>query len=291
MKKIFLFISVFSSIQLIAQNEVLSELLPSKSELKGFELKSEPEYYQGDDLFYLINGGADIYLEYGFKDVISASYENKTGLSFKAEIYQMLNDSAAYGIFSFNRNDKTIYHDIGDESIRQDDFLIFIKGRYYVVFTTQSNSEEQKVKLLAKARLTEAHIKGSGNVPDLISDYESLAPHAIYLRGPLAVNNIYLFDYTDIFQFADGIFFKQNDISTFIFNYPSAEIYDQSFQKVKNRLQSSTRFLNFEETEIGFSLNDKKGQLLLFTSHNNRIYVFIGKNITDIENHVKIIFE
>ncbi|PLW98313.1 MAG: hypothetical protein C0591_04780, partial [Marinilabiliales bacterium] len=108
MKKIFLFISVFSSIQLIAQNEVLSELLPSKSELKGFELKSEPEYYHGDDLFYLINGGADIYLEYGFKDVISASYENETGLSFKAEIYQMLNDNASYGIFSFNRNDKMI---------------------------------------------------------------------------------------------------------------------------------------------------------------------------------------
>jgi hypothetical protein len=291
MKRIFLFISVFASIQLFAQKETLLGLLPSINELKGFELKSEPEYYQGDDLFYLINGGADIYLEYGFKDVISASYENETGLSFKAEIYQMLNDSAAYGIFSFNRNDKTIYHDIGDESIRQDDFLIFIKGRYYVVFTSQSNREEQKVNLLVKARLTEAHIKGSANVPVLVSEYESLAPNAIYLRGPLAVNNIYLFDYTDIFQFADGIFFKQFDISTFIFNYPSAEICDQSFQKVKNRLQSSTRFLNFEETEIGFSLNDKKGELLLFTSHNDRIYVFIGKNKTDMENHVKIIFE
>jgi hypothetical protein len=73
MKKIFIFISVFVSIQLLAQKETLTDLLPSINELEGFELKSEPEYYQGDDLFYLINGGADIYLEYGFKDVISAS--------------------------------------------------------------------------------------------------------------------------------------------------------------------------------------------------------------------------
>jgi len=291
MKKIFLFISVFASIQLIAQNEILSELLPSINELKGFELKTEPEYYQGDDLFYLINGGADIYLEYGFKDVISASYENETGLSFKAEIYQMLNDSAAYGIFSFNRNDKMIYHDIGDESIRQDDFLIFIKGHYYVVLTTQSNQKEQKVNLQAKARFIEAKIKGSGNVPLLVAEYDSLAPNAIYLRGSLALNNTYLFDYTDIFQFSDGLFFKQNDISTFIFNYPSSEICDQSFQKVKNRLQSSTRFLNFEETEVGFSLKDKKEQVLLFTSHKDRIYVFIGNNKPDMENQMKVILE
>lgn len=291
MKKIFVFISVFFSIQLLAQKEILQELLPSINELKGFELKTEPEYYQGDDLFYLINGGADIYLEYGFKDVISGSYENETGVSFKAEIYQMLNDSAAYGIFSFNRNDKTIYHDIGDESIRQDDFLIFIKGRFYVVFTTQSNREEQIVNLLAKARLTEAHIKGSGNVPVLVSEYESLAPNAIYLRGNLALSNIYLFDFTDIFQFSDGLYIKDAIVSTFLFNYPSPEVSEKTFQKVKTRLQNSTRFQNFEETDTGFSLTDKKDQVLLFTSHENRIYVFFGKNKPDIESQMKVILE
>ncbi len=281
----------FISYQLLAQQEKMIQLLPGAVELKGFELKSEPEYYQGDDLFFLINGGADVYLEYGFKDVISASYENETGLGFKAEIYQMLNDSAAYGIFSFNRSNRTIYHDIGDESIRQNDFLIFIKGHYYIVLTTQSNQEEQLVNLLAKAKLIEAKIKVSGAVPVLVAEYNSLVKNTIYIRGNLALSNIYLFDYSDIFQFSDGLFLKQNDISAFIFNYPSPEISEKTFQKVKSRLTSSTRFLNSEENIDGFSLEDKKEQLILFISRENRIYTFIGKNKANIEDLMKVILE
>jgi hypothetical protein len=291
MKKIFAFISVFFSIQLLAQKAILQELLPSINELKGFELKTEPEYYQGDDLFYLINGGADIYLEYGFKDVISAAYENEKGDGFKAEIYQMFNDSAAYGIFSFNRNDKTIYHDIGDESIRQDDFLIFIKGHYYVVLTTQSNQEVQHIDLLKKAKMISSKLKVSGSLPSLVAEYNQLAPNAIYLRGNLALSNIYLFDFTDIFQFSDGLYIKDAIVSTFLFNYPSPEVSEKTFQKVKTRLQNSTRFQNFEETDTGFSLTDKKDQVLLFTSHENRIYVFFGKNKPDIESQMKVILE
>ena len=284
-------ISLLISCQLFSQQAHLLQLLLNTIELKGFNLKSDPEYYQGDDLFFLINGGAEIYLEYGFKDVISASYENEKSIGFKAEIYQMLNDSAAYGIFSFNRSDKTIYHDIGDESIRQDDFLIFKKGHYYIVLTTQSNKEVQHIDLLKKAKLISAKIKDSGNVPVLADEYISLAPSVIYLRGNLALSNIYLFDFTDIFQFSDGLYFKDTGVSTFIFNYPSSEVAEKTFQKVKNRLQSSTRFLNFEEAESGFSIEDKKEQFLLFTSHENRIYVFMGTNKPNIENQVKTILE
>lgn len=291
MRILLFYFSFLISFQLFSQQEHLLQLLPGTSELKGFDLKNAPEYYQGDDLFYLINGGADIYLEYGFKDVISASYEDAEGGGFKAEIYQMLDDSAANGIFSFNRNEKTIYHDIGDESIRQDDFLIFIKGHYYVVLTTQSNKEVQHIDLLKKAKMISTKLKVSGSLPTLVAEYNQLAPNAIYLRGNLALSNIYLFDFTDIFQFSDGLYFKGNDVSIFIFNYPSTESCELIFQKVKNRLQSSTRFLDFEETETGFSLADKKSQIIEFTSRNNRIYVFIGENKADMENQVKIILE
>ena len=291
MNQTFSYILLFLSMTLFAQEDHLLKLLPSAEELQGYEMKNEPEYYQGDDLFYLINGGADIYMEYGFKDVISASYEDEKGDGFKAEIYQMSNDSAAYGIFSFNRNEKTIYHDIGDESVRQDDFLIFIKGHYYVVLTTQSNQEVQHIDLLKKAKMISTKIKVSGSLPTLVAEYDQLALNAIYLRGNLALSNIYLFDFTDIFQFTDGLYFKRNDVSVFIFNYPSTEACELRFQKVKNSLQSSTRFLDFEETETGFSLADKKSQIIQFTSRNNRIYVFIGENKLDMESQEKIILE
>lgn len=266
-------------------------LLPNENELKEFTLKSDPEYYKGDDLFYLINGGADLYLEYGFKDVISASYENTTGLSFKIEIYQMLNDSAAYGIFSFNRGDKNISDQIGDAFIQQNDFLIFIKGNYYSVLTTNANKEEQKVDLWRIAKILNAKMSVSGKLPSLVTAYDTIAPHSIYLNGSIALSNIYLFDYTDIFHFSDGLFFKDNDASVFIFNYPSPEVCENTFQEVQNRLQTSTRFNEFEITEKGFSLINKKEQFLIFRSLESKIYVFMGKDKTNIENKMQSILQ
>lgn len=291
MKSLLIIIAVYLSIQLFAQDESLLSLLPAIDELNGFELIENPEYYKGDDLFFLINGGADIYLEYGFKDVISATYKNEPGLSFKVEIYQMLHDSAAYGIFSFNRGDKPMSHEIGDESIHGKEFLIFIKAHYYIVLTTQVNDETQKVNLVEKAKLIATKIKGSGSLPLLVAEFDQLAPHHTYLLGNLALSNIYLFDFTDIFQFADGLFFKQNYVSTFVFSYPSDEITETTFQKVKSRLQNSSRFQNYEEIETVFYLTDKKEQKLLFTSHESRIYIFMGIHKPDLENQVKIMLK
>ena len=284
-KTVFQYFIFFISIHLFAQEEHLLRLLPSSEELQGFEMTDEPEYFQGDDLFFLINGGADIYLEYGFKDVISVSFKDELDLRFKVEIYQMLNDSAAYGIFSFNRNDREIFHDIGDESIRREDYVIFIKGLYYVVLTTQNNQEGKKVNLQGKAKLIAAKIKGSGAVPLLVSEYDSLAPSAIYLRGNLALSNIYLFDYSDVFQFMEGIYFQKSGISAFIFQYPSAEAVEKVFGNLKIRFQSSTRFHNFTENETGFQVIDKKEQLISFTPQGDRMYIFIGNDSTDMEKH------
>ena len=48
-------------------------LLPALQELPGWQLSAEPQVYDGDKLFELINGGADIYLEYGFSRVVSVA--------------------------------------------------------------------------------------------------------------------------------------------------------------------------------------------------------------------------
>ncbi len=57
MKTTILILSLSLSIQLFAQKEKLVNLLPTVEQLKNFEQKAVPDYYQGDDLFFLINGG------------------------------------------------------------------------------------------------------------------------------------------------------------------------------------------------------------------------------------------
>ena len=52
----------------------LSGYLPASGEVAGWTLSDAPKNYRGDKLFVMINGGADIYHEYGFTQVLSAEY-------------------------------------------------------------------------------------------------------------------------------------------------------------------------------------------------------------------------
>lgn len=59
-------------------------------------------YYDGEALWGLINGGADIYLEYGFDKLLLQEIEWR-GVKFRVEFYRMKDAKAAFGIFSVSR--------------------------------------------------------------------------------------------------------------------------------------------------------------------------------------------
>ena len=84
----------------------ISAYLPASGEAAGWNLDGEPERYQGEDLFRMINGGADIYHEYGFRQVVRAEYLGPEGKSVKLEIYQMVSPAAAYGIYTFKAGER-----------------------------------------------------------------------------------------------------------------------------------------------------------------------------------------
>ena len=73
-------------------------LLPD-GKCPGIKLIGDTELYVGDDLFNLINGGAELYHEYGFVEVLAA--EATSGkIPIRFEIYDMGSPESAWGIFS-----------------------------------------------------------------------------------------------------------------------------------------------------------------------------------------------
>ncbi|MFH1194987.1 MAG: DUF6599 family protein [bacterium] len=73
----------------------------SETDFEGMKI-SRTEYYDGNSLWGLINGGADVYLEYGFNEMGFQEVEWK-GFNFRVELYRMINDTSAFGIFSASR--------------------------------------------------------------------------------------------------------------------------------------------------------------------------------------------
>lgn len=76
------------------------KLLPQKVE--GWELSSAPRYFGPDNLYDLINGGAEVFVDYGLQKMVTADYSSKdhAGKTVTAEIYDMGSPKGAFGRLS-----------------------------------------------------------------------------------------------------------------------------------------------------------------------------------------------
>lgn len=91
-----IFLSVNSTSQSPEDFPVLN-----KTDLPGATF-SPSRSFTGESLYGYIDGGADLYLEYGFTGVIASEFVYQKR-KYKTEIYKMNNPEAAFGIFSVSR--------------------------------------------------------------------------------------------------------------------------------------------------------------------------------------------
>lgn len=95
----YLIIMTFCASFLCAAHPLWSDLLPDT--LGSWEL-TETKTYPGQTLYDYIDGGADVYYEYGFSTV-NVGYYSKSEREILVEVYSMSSPQAAAGIYSFFR--------------------------------------------------------------------------------------------------------------------------------------------------------------------------------------------
>ena len=62
-------------------------LLPDS--IDGWKKKTEDKFYTPENLYDYINGGAELYISYGFIEVISRTYYKENQPELKVEIFEM----------------------------------------------------------------------------------------------------------------------------------------------------------------------------------------------------------
>jgi len=150
------------------------------------------QLFEGEDLFIYIDGGAEIYLEYGFSRVIVQDYKNDAGSRLSLEIFEMGSSDSAYGMFTFKKGPRGETIGLGDEGQLDDYYLNFCKGRYLVTITSLDQAETAGEHVLAIGRTVESRIKERAARPGLVGllPAEGLLPLSVkYFRGPLGVSN------------------------------------------------------------------------------------------------------
>lgn len=287
MKRITAFVLIILAMGFFLLGEMES-YLPQAGELKNCEPAGAPDYVKGEDLFLMIDGGAEIYHEYGFKQAVAQSFKNKDGKpggGFNLEIYEMLDPAAAYGIYTFKTGDKGQLLNIGDEGRLEDYYLNIRKGNFLVTVTGFNPAKETIDSIIEAAEVVALKIKTAhrGTVPPLIemlpATYKNLLkPNGIkYLKGNLALFNQYAFDPGNIFGLQEGVMGDYGDFRLFLFKYRDATEGRKWFENGRESLHQSTRF-KFSKTPgeaPAYSCFMTDGKGIPFCIKNNGPYIII----------------
>ena len=157
----FLTISVYVHAQDNPGQEGLLRLLPIETQLKGLKIDGSPEMAAGQELYMLINGGAEIYMQEGFKRAILATYINTDGKTINLEIFEMESPESANRIHAKKIGQQGKKLPIGEDALLEDYFLNFRKGSFQVTLSGYDSEPETVEMLLDLANMVANKIPSS----------------------------------------------------------------------------------------------------------------------------------
>jgi len=181
--------------------------------------------YAGKDLFLLIDGGADLFFEYGFVRAFSSEYSRMPDRSVTTELYEMSSPPAAYGLFtSFTVGTGTAVS-VGQEAVLGEGYCIFWKGPYVGMLTDASADSASGPMLLQLAEGLATEIRHTGALPNLCAflreggvDSRSM----VFFRGKLALGSQLPHAWADPFPPADGVVGESGASRYLILEYTDA---------------------------------------------------------------------
>lgn len=144
----------------------LAAMVPA---LDGWALSEAPRSYFPDDLFEYINGAAESYLSYDFRELIVADYEKKgADATLTLEIYDMGGAVNAFGIFGSERYPENAPVAVGDLGYAEDEALNFLVSRYYVKMLGFGLGESTGALLEAVGAKVAGAVRTAGGLPALV---------------------------------------------------------------------------------------------------------------------------
>lgn len=265
----------------------LSGYLPASGEVAGWKLGGAPTNYRGDELFAMIDGGADIYREYGFRQVLSAEYEGAGDKSIKVEIYEMESSAAAYGIYTFKAGVGGKALAIGQEALWEDYYLNFWKGNLLVTVIGPDPEGETVRGAVALAKAVAARITQTGERPELarLMLGEPLAfSRPKYVRGSLGLANSSVFDRGNIFRIREGMIGAVGDCQAFVFRYSDERESNGAYDHATTRLGVSPNFTSGAAQGQRYSGVGRGNELVVIQRTGRYIAVVMGQNRDEVQS-------
>ncbi len=177
----------------------LYQSLPDK--ILDWKATGKDEIYNRETIFKYIDGGAELYLTYGFKQVYVRRFVNPSQDEIILDIYDMGSSADAFGIFSVEREEEEA--GLGQGSEYGGGLLRFWKGHYFISIIAMGDEEKSKPAILELGKAVAAAIDSPGSKPSLLKflPAQGLIKNKIsYLHSYIPLNNLYFIASDNILQ-------------------------------------------------------------------------------------------
>ena len=148
----------------------LAELLPVASSMNGWQIADGPTDYDSETLYEYLNGGAPLYLDFGFQRLVHVRYQ--FGGSFLSsvtlDIYDMGSELGAFGLYRSGRPIGAEVRDWGAEGYRSGTVAAAWKGSLSI----HGEADEDRPELIEAMEVLVAKVAnsvdGGTSIPQII---------------------------------------------------------------------------------------------------------------------------
>jgi hypothetical protein len=143
------------------------QALPGADAVAGWQATGEPQLYDKNTIFQLMDGQAEFFFRYGFENVAVRSYQNSQGNNLDVEVWQLATTADAYGLFTANDNNAPVLLGKANEAnISEGSRLVFWQNRYFVL--VRPAAPVPNTELLAFGEVISNILPTGGVPPDIM---------------------------------------------------------------------------------------------------------------------------
>jgi len=196
----------------------------------GWQARDTGREFAGKGVFEALNGGAEIYLDYGFRRLLVREYQKSRRPRLTLHLFEMASAPDAFGMFTHER--EGIDAAVGEGGDYAGGLLRFWKGRHFVSILAPTETPEVKAVILALGRHVAAQIPAAGRRPPLLArlpvagrrvgSERYLHTHAALMHH-LRLGSVNVLGLDRRTAVAMGSYGKDNPLRALVVRYPNAK--------------------------------------------------------------------
>lgn len=165
-----LFFSFSNARGALLEEEGVSSLHFLLPDVVTWKIPEAPQDYFPEILFEYINGAAEIYLSYDFKELTVGQYEKgDSNASLIIEIYDMGTEINSFGIYSAERFPDSQFISLGNQGYLEEETLNFVVGKYYIKLLCFDSGEDSADSLKLFSQEVVKRVKDKGTLPSALA--------------------------------------------------------------------------------------------------------------------------